>query len=238
MKQQRKLQLGILACIILVSSFFLFVIWHSENTTTIVGQPVSAISKNILTSVSQEDETEKKQVEKEDSVTEEESLINNTDNTKKKVDASDQSSAISGDSGDTDTKGKDTETETIPEPIKYASIQIDVLNAIANLDKVTQAALPFIPDSGYMLSMTQVELQENDTAYSLLARVCKEKGIALNASNGYVRYIGDFGEFDAGSTSGWMYKINGTLLSVGSNAYQVKEHDVIEWRFTVKQGDI
>ena len=60
----------------------------------------------------------------------------------------------------------------------------------------------------------------------------------LDASNGYVKYINNIGEFDAGKSSGWLYAVNGTVCTISSTQYKVKAGDVIEWRYTVKVGDI
>lgn len=125
-----------------------------------------------------------------------------------------------------------------PEEQSFVTIRIDASNIIANMDKVSPAVTPFIPKDGIVLANTQIALQENDTVFSVLQRACEQQGISLDATNGYVRYLHDFGEFDAGNTSGWLYTVNGSMKSIGAAAYKVNKNDVIVWHYTVVQGDV
>lgn len=39
-----------------------------------------------------------------------------------------------------------------------------------------------------------------------------------------------------GSLSGWMYNVNGWYPNYGCSRYQVKDGDVVEWRYTCDLG--
>ena len=155
------------------------------------------------------------------------------------------------DTKDTPSKGetakpKDETTNTKPkeEPVvkpqekKYVTLSIDTLNALAHMDMIDASVKRFVPTSGYFLSSLRVEYMEGESVYDLLKRICTQQGIDLISDSGYVRYIGNIGEFDAGRSSGWMYVVNGSTPSVGSASYSLQEGDVIQWRFTVYQGDV
>ena len=39
-------------------------------------------------------------------------------------------------------------------------------------------------------------------------------------------------EFDCGSQSGWMYKVNGWFPNYGCSSYKLKDGDAIVWSYT------
>ncbi|MBQ7699035.1 MAG: DUF4430 domain-containing protein [Clostridia bacterium] len=86
-----------------------------------------------------------------------------------------------------------------------------------------------------MIPPQKVEIEENDTAYSVLIRICRQKGLTVvnNGSkiNPYISGIGDLYEASYGPTSGWGYKVNGKAPSVGSGAYVLNDGDVLEWLY-------
>ena len=51
------------------------------------------------------------------------------------------------------------------------------------------------------------------------------------------RELVEVDEFDCGALSGWMYKVNGWYPNYGSSRYQLKDGDVVEWRFTCDLGN-
>ena len=52
----------------------------------------------------------------------------------------------------------------------------------------------------------------------------------------YVEGINNLYEFDKGSTSGWMYNVNGTYPNKSAGAYILKAGDTVEWRYTLDLG--
>ena len=86
-----------------------------------------------------------------------------------------------------------------------------------------------------MIPEEKVEIEENETAYSVLIRICRQKGLTVvnNGSkiNPYISGIGDLYEAEYGPTSGWGYKVNGKAPSVGSGAYVLNDGDVLEWLY-------
>ena len=52
----------------------------------------------------------------------------------------------------------------------------------------------------------------------------------------YIEGIANLYEFDCGGNSGWMYCVNGFFPSYGCSKYEVKDGDVIEWKYTCNLG--
>ena len=55
-------------------------------------------------------------------------------------------------------------------------------------------------------------------------------------SGGYIEGINYLYEYDAGSLSGWMYKVNGLFPNYGCSKYEVKPGDAIVWMYTCDLG--
>ncbi len=53
----------------------------------------------------------------------------------------------------------------------------------------------------------------------------------------YVQSIDGDGEFDHGPLSGWMYSVNGRYPDYGASQYDLKEGDVLRWRYTTDLGE-
>jgi hypothetical protein len=128
-----------------------------------------------------------------------------------------------------------------------ASIQ-NLLNVtgstiLNNLDMLDPDKLEMVPSGGVILSKTTVTFYEGESVFDVLQRVCKEKGIHMEAAwtpiynSAYVEGIHNLYEFDCGALSGWMYKVNGWYPNYGSSRYQLKDGDTVEWRFTCDLGN-
>lgn len=230
------LQFGMIVVIIIISFSFLFVYANTSDQTSKENIGLSSVEtwKHIEYT---DEQTEKKEVSNEkktetektndDSKTANEEDITSTEEKKPEKEAS-------------VSKKTPSQQETVnqEDTKSYAIISVDMRNILNHKGEVKPEYQGFIPEDGILIASTKVEIEEGDTAYSLLIKVCKTNGIRVDASNGYVKYINNIGEFDAGTSSGWLYKVNGGMPNIGSSSYQVKENDVIEWRYTVKVGDI
>ncbi len=93
-----------------------------------------------------------------------------------------------------------------------------------------------IPENGIILEETEVEIQNGDTVYDILAEVCKENGILFSANMGYIEGINNLFEMDFGKSSGWIYFVNGEAPSVGCNSFELADGDKIEWHYTCEMG--
>ena len=86
--------------------------------------------------------------------------------------------------------------------------------------------------------LTQLEMNNNETAYSLLQRTGLDIAIATYSQYAgvYVSAINGFGEFSDGPNSGWMYKVNGAFPDYSSSLYTLKDGDKVEWVYTRNLG--
>ncbi|MBR1749346.1 MAG: DUF4430 domain-containing protein [Ruminococcus sp.] len=112
------------------------------------------------------------------------------------------------------------------------TVSIDVFTIMGSSDS--------LPGDGYIISPTEVEIHDGDTAYDVLKRITREGGILLDMKGSddmiYVSGIDGIYEFDHGELSGWMYYVNGVAPSVNSSQLTLHDGDVIEWKYTTEIG--
>ena len=114
-----------------------------------------------------------------------------------------------------------------------------ILNNLPDLDPDKRE---LVPSDGVILAPTAVTFYEGESVYDVLGRVCKEKGIHMEASrtpvynSAYVEGIHNLYEFDCGALSGWMYAVDGWYPNDGCSRYQLGDGERVEWRYTCDLG--
>ena len=154
-----------------------------------------------------------------------------------------------------DKYNTDPVPEGKPKPVEPEDTQVDKAKSytctfsiecstiLNNLDQLDPDKLEMVPSGGVILSKTTVTFYEGESVFDVLQRVCKQKGIHLESSwtpiynSAYIEGIHNLYEFDCGALSGWMYKVNGWYPNYGSSRYQLKDGDVVEWRYTCDLGN-
>lgn len=107
-----------------------------------------------------------------------------------------------------------------------------------NMDNLDPAKAPYVPDNGVILREVTVEFEEGETVFDVLNRVCKEYDIPIEYSwtpmydSYYIEGINNLYEFDCGSESGWMYKVNGWFPNYGCSSYYLTGGETIVWCYT------
>lgn len=125
-----------------------------------------------------------------------------------------------------------------PEPERFCTLTIRCDTILSNMDNLNPAKAGYVPSDGYILYPTEIPLEEGDTAFDVLQRACDTCGIQLEYSwtpmynSYYVEGIGNLYEFDCGSQSGWMYKVNGWFPNYGCSSYTLSEGDNIVFCYT------
>ena len=80
-------------------------------------------------------------------------------------------------------------------------------------------------------SSATVSLKRGASVYDAL----RATGVSMNAYNTqygiYVASIGGLAEKEHGSTSGWMYSVNGTVPMTSCANYRLSDGDVIRWYY-------
>ena len=123
------------------------------------------------------------------------------------------------------------------------TFSIECSTILNNLYQLDPDKLEMVPSGGVILAKTTVTFYEGESVYDVLQRLCKEKGIHMESSwtpiynSAYIEGIHNLYEFDCGSLSGWMYRVNGWYPNYGCSRYQLKDGDVVEWRYTCDLGN-
>lgn len=98
-----------------------------------------------------------------------------------------------------------------------------------------------IPKDYCILDTTEFNLLEGESVYDILLEAAKEYSISVEHEGGsdiiYISGINYLYENDYGDLSGWVYKVNGVLPSVGCGGYKLEDGDVIEWCYTLDLGN-
>ena len=98
-----------------------------------------------------------------------------------------------------------------------------------------------IPEDGWILKKSSFDISEGETAYDILLEAAKKNNIRVEHEGSsemvYISGINYLYEHDFGDLSGWVYKVNGELPSVGCGGYVLKDGDVIEWCYTLDLGN-
>lgn len=122
------------------------------------------------------------------------------------------------------------------------TLSIECTSILNHLSELNQEKLDILPKNGIIFATHTVTFYEGESVYDVLKRVCQENKIHLEASftpmynSSYVEGIGNLYEFDCGSGSGWMYRVDGWYPNYGCSRYQLKQGEKIEWRYTCDLG--
>lgn len=166
-----------------------------------------------------------------------------------------QQQAQPEDTGDKDQYMTDPVPEGKPAPVEPQDSNVDVETEytctisiscetiLDNMDKCAESKKALVPEDGIILPATEVTFSEGESVYDVLQRVCKENKIHMESSftpvynSAYIEGIHNLYEFDVGKLSGWMYAVNGWFPNYGCSRYQVRDGDVVEWRYTCDLGE-
>ena len=123
------------------------------------------------------------------------------------------------------------------------SIQIRCDNLSNDMSKLTdEAKAPYVPSDGVILSRTKYRCEKNATVYDVLYAVCRNHNIHIESNytpvygSYYIEGINHLYEFDGGSESGWMYRVNGAYPDYGCSSYRLADGDSIVWAYTCNLG--
>ena len=135
------------------------------------------------------------------------------------------------------------EDATIDDTVTYScTLSISCGTILDNMDLCDEPKRAIVPSDGVILPATTVAFSEGESVYDILQRVCRDYGIHMESSwtpmynSAYIEGIANLYEFDVGSGSGWMYKVNEWFPNYGCSRYQVEDGDVICWVYTCDLG--
>lgn len=122
------------------------------------------------------------------------------------------------------------------------TFSIECSTILNNLDMLDPDKLEMVPSNGVILPATAVSCYEGESVFEVLQRVCRDNGIHMESeftpiyNSAYVEGIHNLYEFDCGSLSGWMYRVNGWYPNYGCSRYVLTDGEVVEWRYTCDLG--
>jgi len=124
----------------------------------------------------------------------------------------------------------------------FCTITVRCDTILSNSDKMSPEKKALVPADGVILKLTKSEILNGDTAFTVLERELKNNKIHLEFQGTtvydsvYIEGIGNLYEFDCGNLSGWIYRVNGEVPSVGCSLYEIKDGDKIEFLYTCNMG--
>lgn len=102
-------------------------------------------------------------------------------------------------------------------------------------DRLKETKRAILPEDGIIYPETEVNFSDGESVFDVLYREMKKEGIHLEFVNTpmyncvYIEGINNLYEFDCGSTSGWIYEVNGESPMHGCSRHKVKKDDKIEF---------
>lgn len=135
-------------------------------------------------------------------------------------------------------KPVEPQDQVVEDKTNYCTLSISCATILDNMDNLLKSKVDLVPEDGWLLKPQRVEFNEGESVYDVLLRVCKENEIHMEASwtpiynSAYIEGIGNLYEFDCGYMSGWMYKVNDWFPNYGSSRYELKNGDVVEFKYT------
>lgn len=139
-----------------------------------------------------------------------------------------------------------THIDDITDNSKKIILSIRCDSILENYDKLDKSlkSEKYVPEDGIILEKTEYVLRDGDTVFDVLNRVVRYhqiqfeyQGVDENPFGSvYVQGINYLYEFSCGSTSGWVYTVNGEFPNYGCSKYVLEDGDEIEWIYTCELG--
>lgn len=144
----------------------------------------------------------------------------------------------------TDTRSTGSKQPELSQPVSenICTISIECSTVFNNLNALEKGKEEILPADGVIFAAASVEFSEGESVFDLLKRICRDNKIHMESSwtpmynSAYIEGINNLYEFDCGSGSGWMYRVNGVYPNYGCSRYTLKRGDVVEWRYTCELG--
>ncbi len=121
---------------------------------------------------------------------------------------------------------------------RFAEISVNCSSVFSHLTDLKAGIKDILPPDGVILAKKKYEIRKGDTLLKFLADALKNEKLLYAVNSGYLVSINNLGEKDCGSTSGWIFFLNGKMPSFGASSYLVKENDVIEWLYSCDIKDV
>ena len=136
-------------------------------------------------------------------------------------------------------KGANNGIENRPdENICYITI---TCNTALESGELSEAMLEILPENGVILENYEAKYEDGESVFDVIARAVRDNKIHMEYSGTksvpYIEGVANLYEFDCGSLSGWMYRVNGWFPSFGMGQYKIKRGDSVELVYTCDLGE-
>lgn len=138
------------------------------------------------------------------------------------------------------------ETEEFEEPEEIieteekntCTLSVRCDSVLENFETLKDEKESIIPPDGIIYGEQTVEFSDGENVFDVLSRELKNSNIHFEFvktplyDSVYIEGIGNLYEFDCGSYSGWIYKVNGIKPNYGCSQYIVQKGDKIEFIYS------
>ncbi len=127
--------------------------------------------------------------------------------------------------------------------ISTCTIQIRCDTVLNNKGNLTAGKDAYVPANGSILAASAIQIADGDTIYDVLKAACAAAGLQLEYSwtpaydSYYIEGINNLYEFDCGSGSGWIIRLNGWSIDQGVSKVSVSNGDFISIDYTCQYGE-
>lgn len=124
----------------------------------------------------------------------------------------------------------------------YCTLSIRCDTILNNRKKLRKKKACMVPSNGSIYATKRVVYYKGESVFNVLVRETAKGRIHMDFENtpiynsAYIKGIHNLYEFDCGSLSGWMYKVNGWFPNYGCSRYLLKPGDKIQWEYTCDLG--
>ena len=138
--------------------------------------------------------------------------------------------------------GSEARALAVDTPSFEVTLSVSAETLLDNMQLLDRDKHELVPEDGLIFPAAAVTAFEGDSVFDVLWREMRDAGIHLAFRNTpfynsvYIEAINNLFEFDAGSLSGWMYRVNGDFPGFGASRYFLQPGDVIEWVYTIDLG--
>lgn len=127
--------------------------------------------------------------------------------------------------------------------VNNCTVSVSCHTLLDHLNDLSKKKKEYIPDDGIILKNTTVSFSDGESIFDVTKRVCRENNIQFEFTitpiynSAYIEGIGNIYEFDCGTYSGWLYKVNGEFKNVSCSDVDLKDGDRVEWVYTTDLGE-
>lgn len=110
-------------------------------------------------------------------------------------------------------------------------LTVNCSEAVAAGIRDEEAFKTMIPESGTMLTVKDLEVDEGCTLETAIRTALADNGVVFIIQDGYISAVNGLEEGHMGGASGWLYYVNGTVPMEGISKTVVNDGDAIELRY-------